>query len=283
MRVVIHANGVPWQREYLGRFRSGFMKHGFTVKHSREDRLCDTDAVHVIFANNSWKNTHTQALREGVPLLAIGRCFFGSRFDMVAIGWGGFNGAADFCVSNTMPPDRWEKHGGRIPTPAWHGTTKPVLVCGEFRPMGGWYRRTAEALAGVDVWWRAHPFRASEPPPVKGWKTAPHYGQDQLYRLLRQVRACVTYDSIAGCDTVLAGVPSIAYGKDSMARSVSWSSWDKFPKTRDEFFDQAELLPFHQWAYKLAYCQWDHDEIANGDFITHLFRDGCYPPVGGQR
>lgn len=266
MKFSIHANNVDWQREYLPRFTEGLAAHGHRVTHTQIDEA-DPDAINVIFANNAWKLTHQQCHNKKIPLLTVGRCFFGSRFDMVAIGWDGFNGAADFCTTDDMPADRWELHGkqqlGRCSVfgdPDGH-----VLVCGEFRPMDNWYSTLREILAGEKVQFRSHPFVKQT---ITGWEDAPHVGQDDIASLFPTVRAVITYDSIAGCDATLDGVPTIAWSDTSMARDAAFHSWRAFTeweKTCDGYPYDVE-----QWAHRLAYCQWSHDEISSGAYWEHL-------------
>jgi hypothetical protein len=275
-KVIVHANSVPWQQEYLPRFTAGFVAHGIRVIHKQEDtpdftlspsgRKLYIRNVHVIFANNSWKLTHTVCNKHDFPLLTVGRCFFGDRHDMVAIGWDGFNGAANFCLDKQMPEDRWQKHGHCLPGVRYGNPDGYVLVCGEFRECGKWYATMREILAGEDVRFRAHPFKAGQS--VPGWKDAPPAGQDDIDSLFTDCKAVITYDSIAGCDAVLAGVPHVACGENSMARDVSFHSWSAFKeweKTCDGYPFDVEL-----WAERLAYCQWSHDEISNGEFWDHL-------------
>lgn len=282
-KVIIHANSVDWQQAYLPRFTAGFVKHGIRVIHKQEDtpdfilhksgRKEYIPNFHVIFANNSWKLTHLVCNKHDFPLLTVGRCFFGSRHDMVAIGWNGFNGAADFNLDKQMPADRWQKHGHCLPGVRYGNPDGYVLVCGEFRECDKWYNTMREILAGEDVRFRAHPFKSGQS--IPGWQDAPRAGQDDIESLFADCKAVITYDSIAGCDAVLAGVPHIAWGENSMARDVSFHSWRAFKeweKTCDGYPFDVEL-----WAERLAYCQWSHDEISNGEFWDHL-KSGMVAP-----
>ena len=265
MKFIIHANNVPWQKEYLSRFVDGLASLGHSVFHTMDD-VADETGINIIFANNSWKLTHQQCLNKMVPVITVGRCFFGDRFEMVAIGWDGFNGAADFCLTDTMPSDRWEKHAVPLPGISWKEDGY-VLVCGEYREVGPWYNELSEELKGEDVRYRAHPFRTAKNESIR-WKPAPAAGQDDIAKVLAGARVCITYDSIAGCDAVLAGVPSITYGENARARDVSFHSWRAFKeweKTCDGYPFDVEL-----WADRLAYCQWSHDEISRGEWWTHL-------------
>jgi hypothetical protein len=263
--VCIHANQVEWQRQYLPWFRSGFEKHGVEVFHTDKD-VADAQCINVVFANNSWKRTVNTCNMTGIPLITVNRCFFGSRHDMVAIGWGGFNGDADFCLQPFMPDDRWKKHGFEIPE--WQDRDGYVLVCGEFRDMSSWYREIAGELEGEDVRFRPHPFVDKVP---AAWKRAPGKKQDDIETALSGARVCITYDSIAGCDAALAGVPSITYGEKAMAKDVSYRTFAQYQAVNTSLPKQ------YPWACRLAYCQWSHDEIRNGEFWGHLRTRLSYP------
>ena len=279
-KVIIHANNVEWQQQYLPRFTKGFAEgHGIRVIHKQEDtpdfvlspsgRKIYTYNFHMIFANNSWKLTHLVCNKEGFPLLTVGRCFFGDRHDMVAIGWNGFNRAADFNLPEHVLGDRWDKHGFHIPRVGGNPDGY-VLVCGEFRDCTKWYNTMREVLAGEDVRFRAHPFKSGES--VPGWQNAPPAGQDDIQKLFPDCKVVITYDSIAGCDAVLAGVPHIACGENSMARDVSFHSWRAFKEA-----EGTNPFDVQMWAHRLAYCQWSHDEISNGEFWDHL-KSGMVAP-----
>jgi hypothetical protein len=259
-KIVVHANSVPWQKEYLQRFLDGFIAHGLKAYHSTHD-VPDHDAINVVFANNSWKKTVAECLRNRTPLLTVGRCFFGSRHDMVAIGWDGFNVGADFCLPNAedCPSDRWEKHGFELPP--WNFKSGYWLVCGEFRDMSSWYKEIKAATKHDRVVFRPHPF---VPADYHGFPQAPPAGQDEIESVLAGAACCITYDSIAGCDAVLAGVPSITYGKNAMARDVSFKDLTEYRLSKTQTKDRT------QWCNQLAYCQWSHDEIASGEFWQHL-------------
>jgi len=277
-KVIIHANNVEWQQEYLPRFTKGFAEgHGIRVIHKQEDtpdftlspsgRKLYIRNTHVIFANNSWKLTHTVCNKHDFPLLTVGRCLFGDRHDMVALGWDGFNGAANFMLEDEMPDDRWQKHGWELTTDVLNQVNGDpdgyVLVCGEYRETGKWLSGLREELDGEDVRFRSHPFKSDT---VRGWQNAPHAGQDDIASLFPDCKAVITYDSIAGCDAALAGVPTICYGENAMARPVAYRSWTEFESDKNP----VRRIDVQNWANRLAYCQWSHDEISNGEFWDHL-------------
>jgi hypothetical protein len=227
----------------------------------RRDDVADPDAINLVFANNSWKNTVATCKQQEIPLLTTGRCFFGSRHDMVAIGWDGFNADADFCLEDPedCPSDRWEKHGFELP--AWRFNTGYWLICGEFRPMHQWYASLHLALKHEKARFRPHPF---VPDQLYGFKPAPAAGQDDIETVLAGAACCITFDSIAGCDAVLNGVPSITFGKNAMARDVSFKDLTEYRLNSHGVKDRTN------WCHQLAYCQWSHDEIETGEFWEHL-------------
>lgn len=258
MDVVIHANEVPWQKEYYPWFVEGFGRHNMKVRRVPNDAAVP-DAINVVFANNSWKKTVHTCNMTGIPLITVNRCFFGDRHHMVAIGWRGFNGDADFRLQPFMPDDRWKKHGFDIPE--WnYDKDGYILVCGEFRDMANWYRSLDSFLPRNEVRFRPHPFVNVIP---AAWEVAPGKRQDDIETALAGARVCITFDSIAGCDAALAGVPSITYGEKSMAWDVSYHTWEQYQ-------EGSPLPKQYPWACRLAYCQWSHDEIRHGDFWGHL-------------
>lgn len=261
VKAVIHCNQIDWQKQYANYFESGFGKHNIDVKRSSRDHP-EANVINVVFANNSWKRTvaYCQAHPDVAPLITVNRCFFGSRHDMVAIGWDGFNGDADFCLEDVEDDSRWNKHGFDIPD--WKERDGYILVCGEFRnttPIKNWYKELRRVLPNENVRFRPHPFVTD----LYGWEQAPGKRQDDIETALAGASVCISYDSIAGCDAVLAGVPSITYGPRSMAYDVSM-------KTYEEWIDGPTLLDRKDWCSRLAYCQWSHQEIKDGDFWEHL-------------
>lgn len=128
--------------------------------------------------------------------------------------------------------------------------------------MDAWYSALQTELPTQRVRFRSHPFVKHS---VPGWQDAPPAGQDEIASILREAFVCISYDSIAGCDAVLNGIPSICYGDNAMARDVSWCSWTDFERG-----NSVPVMEVEEWAHRLAWCQWSHDEIAAGDFWEHL-------------
>jgi hypothetical protein len=70
---------------------------------------------------------------------------------------------------------------------------------------------------------------------------------------LARAAVCVTWNSNAGVEAVLAGVPTVSMCKGSMAYDVT-----------GHVIGDMLRLPREDWAARLAWCQWLPEEIATG-------------------
>ena len=82
---------------------------------------------------------------------------------------------------------------------------------------------------------------------------------NRVERALDDVHAVVTFNSIAGTESILAGVPVFALAPCNAARPVS--NLDLKHIDNPWFPDQDQIL---SWAYHLAYGQFHIDEFKNG-------------------
>jgi hypothetical protein len=174
------------------------------------------------------------------------------RLQYVSVGWNGLHGRADPGPSD-CPPDRFKATG--VHMEAWHGNTSViVLICdqhpGDSCSPGNrkwWMDINDEALQlGWRVVYRPHPLLAES-------------SMLPLRESLEMVTRCVTWSSTAAIESVMAGVPTIARDKGSMA-------WDV---TTRRLIDKY-TGPRSQWAYNLAYRQWTHEELASGEAWDHI-------------
>lgn len=90
-----------------------------------------------------------------------------------------------------------------------------------------------------------------------------HYGGESLQEDLKNAHCAVTFNSLAGVDAVLAGVPLIALDQGCMATPVAHLNLDQV-ESLDRNIDKT------QWLYDSAYTQWDGDEFASGEAWNHL-------------
>lgn len=177
-----------------------------------------------------------------------------------SVGWDDINGYADFRLDPDMPGDRWAALGVALEPWIEPDRRKPVLFCGQ-RPHGSgafhlddyaaWEHETRRAIRamGFKVKYRPHPGTAFSRP---------------LDHELHDVSAVVTLNTTAGVEAVIAGVPTIALDRASMAWPVAGHDIEALrdPPTPER----------GAWACGLAYCQWTPDEMASGATWAHLTR-----------
>ena len=82
---------------------------------------------------------------------------------------------------------------------------------------------------------------------------------NRVEKSLDDVHAVVTFNSIAGTEAILAGVPVFAMAPSNAARPVSNTDLTKIDSPW--FPDRDQVLA---WAYHLAYAQFHIDEFRNG-------------------
>jgi hypothetical protein len=82
---------------------------------------------------------------------------------------------------------------------------------------------------------------------------------NRVENALNNVHAVVTFNSIAGTEAILAGVPVFALAPSNAARPVSNTDLTRIDSPW--FPDRDQVLA---WAYHLAYAQFHIDEFQNG-------------------
>ena len=185
------------------------------------------------------------------------------------VGWGGLNGRADFKNAH-CPGDRFRKLG--VPVAAWRTSGEHVVLCGQI-PWDAavqdsnhvqWCRETAlqiSHLTSRPIIFRPHPLQ----PDAVDMSTAPvtRSTKATLLEDLVNAWAVVTYNSNAGVESALEGIPAFVADSGAMGYSILNHDLKKIetPATADR----------QPWLANLAYTQWTLDEIADGLAILHLF------------
>jgi hypothetical protein len=109
----------------------------------------------------------------------------------------------------------------------------------------------------LPVMFRAHPLAAR-----KGFRQQPNYTHTiggTLEATLARAAVAITWNSNAGVDAVVAGVPLVTMDEGAMAREVSSHRIGAFVRP-----DRSA------WAHRLAWKQWTLAEIESGVALTHL-------------
>ena len=179
-------------------------------------------------------------------------------------GFNGLNGNADFQNADS-PTDRWRPHIKRM-EPWRTDAGDYILIMGQVAgdasiqdvDINEWYRDVyaeAKSAFNLPIYFRPHPLSRREVP-------FPNINllSGDLKTSISNAHLVVTYNSNSGVDSILAGVPTVAYDKGSMARGVAMHE-----------IESVTVMPGRQqWANDLAYCQWTMDEIKDGITWDHL-------------
>ena len=251
--------------ERMNHFAHGLTQHGVDWRMGSQEDPENADLA-VVWGMRNEKVIARQK-DAGADFLVLEQGYFGGRARFTAAGFGGLNGRSDF-LNAGAPPDRWKKHGRGLD--AWKPGAEQVLLIGqlagdaataEWKMPEVYGQMVIELRKHTDlpIAWRPHPLDPHRPAPA-GARMA----TGTLREALRKSTCAVMLNSNAGVDAVLAGCPVIAVDAGSMAWDVAGHQLADVadPPTPDRA----------GWAYSLAYCQWNNEEMAAGDAWEHLRR-----------
>lgn len=254
------------QQAWGGAFADGLRRHGWTVNIS--DQAVRADLL-VLWGVRNRPAIEGQ-LKRGGQVCILERGYLGDRFAWSSVSFGGqLNGRADFRgVRND--PARFERHFGHLMQP-WQRKEGYALLIGQVPgdmslavvngSLDGWYADTAAVLAakGYEVRFRPHPVAVQ-----RGKRFVTPTGAKliggTLDEALSSASLVVTFNSNTAVESVLAGVPTIAMDRGSMA----WPVTTHFLETEPQMPDR------ETWAAELAWKQWTLDEMASGECWDHV-------------
>lgn len=271
--IVVYRSGSRWATSWEEYFINGLKAHGekFEQRPQSDRRVSDLAVV--------WAYRQTPLFdmqREaGRHYLIMERGFLGDRYKWTSLGLDGLNGRAAF-----PPPlddgERFNRHFGHR-LKSWHDGDY-ALVIGQvpgdasLRGLGSiekWAQDQTDKLRshGYRVVYRPHPLNHDNFCPAGAESSTGPLCYD-----LDGASLAVTYNSNAGVDSVVAGVPTITMDEGSMAWPVSSHSIDEPTYTGDR----------KDWTTRLSWCQWSMNEINTGEawehisgwFRTHYSADG---------
>lgn len=264
--VALYSRGRPWAAPWLDAFALGLERHG--IKASIEDAATPRDCDLAVFWGHREAAIIERQRTNGGHYLVAECSYLADRLAMVSLGFDGLNGRADF-VNADVPGDRWERHFAPLMAPAWRteGTGWYVLLCGQVATdqavahvdIAAWYAETAQRLQGLGYRVRFRPH-----PKSRGGVNLPgvEISIASLADDLAGAAFAVTFNSNSAVDAALAGVPVIACDPGSMAWAIAGHDVGEAPPR----------LMRRTWAHRLAYCQWNDDEVRGGDAWAHLKR-----------
>jgi hypothetical protein len=253
--VILTKESQGHQLNWGSAFLQGIKRHGWEA--SIENSYTKSDLL--VMWGVRRKDTIERAQKDGAEVCILERGYIGDRFKFSSVSFGGaLNGRATF-RGTRAEPDRFEKYFPGMMQP-WRKEDGYALLIGQvpgdmsLDGCGGdlsrWYAETAAALGG-EVRFRAHPQAGRMGPSRFVGKVI----EGTLEDALSGASVCVTWNSNTAVESVLAGVPTVACDRGSMAWDVTSHSVKEPTVTPDR----------NNWAHRLAWCQWTKEELASGE------------------
>lgn len=251
--LTIYAASATHQAQHAQALAAGLEVHG--IKTLRTTYGAPSKTKHVA----CWGWRVGRHLRHaGHEVLVMERGYLGDRFAWTSLGWNGLNGRAVFYPKDD--PQRFESHFRMAP---WKDGGKYALLIGQVpgdaslagMNLSRWYEDAATQATkvyGLPVRFRQHPMAAKRNIRQRVMGAEPINGT--LDNSMAGAAVCVTYNSNTAVDAVIAGVPTVACDKGTMAAPVCASKIGEIRKPDRD-----------QWAHRLAWCQWTMDEIKSGE------------------
>ncbi len=244
------------QLEAMSALAVGLKNHGISSKLGNS--LCGIDEADFVV---SWGDKLPAQIQIPRLILEAGYIngqsgdYVRDRLQFISTGWNGLHGRADSGRLD-CPSDRFDGLG--IELSPWRTGGNYALICGQHpgdscAPTTEMTKKIADEVQRVylEYRFRPHPLIANTMRPLRD--------------ALADARVCVTWNSTSAIEAVIAGVPTIALDRGSMAWDVTSHA------VSDELFRGDRS----QWAYNLAYRQFTHDELASGvawEVISDGFR-----------
>jgi hypothetical protein len=251
--IVIARERAEHQQSFGGAFAKGLERHGWSVSVRTEPAKCDL----LVMWGARRADRMRQQLGAGGEICVLERGYVGDRFAWTSVSFGGgLNGRGVFRGPLT-DPSRWEKHFAHLMQP-WRSAADGCALIMEQVPgdtavmnvdLPRFYDDARAAFAPkMPVRVRLHP----NVNPGHG-AVALAGARASLMQDLAGARVAVTWNSNSGVDAVLAGVPTIAMDKGSMAWDVTGHALTMPP-----------MPDRTAWAHALAWKQWTREELESG-------------------
>lgn len=259
-KAVILTNPRAGNHDYRWResFGEGLCKRGWLVEHSENDKPCDLLAMWGVRR----RDISERQKAAGGEVVILERAYLGDRMAYTSVSFGGaLNGRAEFRGPHG-DPTRFQRLFGNLMQP-WGERDGYALLIGQVpgdqsirhADMPGWYRDSViqlKAAGWSDVRFRPHPLAGKRGGPALIMGASVNDGP--LEEALAGAALCVTFNSNTGVESVLAGVPTIATDRGSMAWDVTGRAVEQIIRPDRE-----------AWAARLAWCQWTRDEMQSGE------------------
>ena len=239
----------------------GIEKHGHDVFHRRQDLGYEPCDIAVMWGMEKLRFPDSLCRKKIVedhgdkPFVRMERGYM-CREIYENVGLNGMWGYADYRNENS-PPDRFRRLGLEIRP--WRHSDGHVLVIGQVPwdtavqhiDFKDWALKTIKhyEAQGRKVLFRPHPLIDR-----KMTRT--------LQEDLEGAALTVAFTSTSAVESLLAGVPTIVHDP----QAICWKLCGK------DVISEGDTPDREQFFYDLAYTQWTHKEIAEGEAWAHLFR-----------
>ena len=240
------------QTRWGSAFGDGIKRHGFEVVDANKNDIPRCD-VFVVWGT---RNRHmiNAAKNQGAQVVILERGYLGDRFEWTSVSLGGeLNNRAQFgpCMDNG------QRFRSIAQLEEWQTPTNRALIIGQVETdmsvqrmkVRDIYKDAAEVLRGqgFEVFYRPHPLGRLAIPELA--TTSPNV---PIHEALNGMGLAFTINSNGGVDALLAGVPTVAIDRGSMAWGVAAKQIE------------VQRNPREEWAAHLAWKQWREDEIRKG-------------------
>ena len=261
MKIIIFRHTYNHSRAIENAFALGLQRHGIEPEFG--DVFTPQDCDLAVFWAHRWDSVIEHQRRTGKDYLLMECGFIGPRTTQwFSLGFNGLNGRADFKAKGKTA-ERFTWHFPDLLKP-WRTGGQYVLILGQVsgdQSIAGvnieaFYKQARDFYDGkAPVALRPHPKDAT------GFRLAgADHPEGTLHECLDRALLAVTFNSNAGVDAALYGVPVVALDKGAMVWPVASHDLTAAPIT----------LEREQWAAELAYSQWSLEEIEAGIAWEHL-------------
>ena len=265
LKAALHINNSAHQKVHGEAVKAGLVRHGISAEFREFDSPAPCDFAII------WGWKQPLVIEKSPRLLVMERGHVGDRMAYTSCGWNGLGRRGRYPKAGDGGK-RWDILWGDLMKP-WtdRGPEGYALLIGQvpgdaslYGLAGGfhkWAQKTTYLLmaAGYSVVYRPHPLVRRA-----GLRFCPERADlsyaESILSDLRGASLCVTYNSTAGVDAVIAGVPTITMDVGAMAWPVASHSPED-PVIRPDR---------QKWAYDLAWTQWSIEEIRSGEMWAHV-------------
>lgn len=269
MLIAISIYNASHQKQHGGAMAEGVKRHGHQVQFIHGDEVWWDADVHVCWSIKRPQIFNWRAATNR-PVLVMERGHVGDRMVYTSCGWNGL-GRRGFYPKAEDGGERWRRHWAELMQPWRNGGGLYALILGQvsgdaaLNRLGAGFEHWARMMTGIllhkkyAVRYRPHPWVRKHDDHFcpEGAEKSYH---DALADDLKDAKFCITYNSTAGVECVLAGVPTLTMDEGAMA----------WPMTTHSIFDPIIRPDREAWAHDLAFTQWSLEEISSGEAWAHL-------------